>query len=262
MKKFSFGYTMSLFTINISHWQFIVLGIILFLIIGFLVWLLCSYYAFKWLKLKIDQDCFYFNEYNSDCCTILKKYGEYPIKRIYLVRQPITTFAKILLNIITFYKFEQEMKKFNETKNEIFFPYHTSIIIEVKLPNNTLKKILIEKNNCIKFALDFRISDKQDIRKISLNGKKYTLRGVLGATRERIGNNIFFNWQISRNNCQMLVKEMLITLGKFTKKNKDFMFQCEFTNHITFSDFSLHIINTISNICNTIESLVGKTLYF
>ena len=60
----------------------------------------------------------------------------------------------------------------------------------------------------------------------------------------------------------MLVKEILITLKKFTKKNKEFMFQHEFAKQVKFSDFSLHIINTISNLCNTIESVVGKTLYF
>jgi len=73
---------------------------------------------------------------------------------------------------------------------------------------------------------------------------------------------LFFNWSICRNNCQTLTKEILITLNKFTKKNKSFMFQNEFANQIKFSEFSLHIINTIINICNTFESFVGRTLYF
>ena len=247
--------------ISISYWKFIILGLILLIIIGFVTWLVCSYYAFKWLKMNIDKDSFYFNEYNNDCCDTLEKYGDCPIKRMYLVRQPISKFAKILLNIITLYKFEREMKKYIETKNNVFFPYHTSIIIEIELPNKNRKNILIEKNNCIKFASNFRICDKQDLRKISVS-KKYTLKQILKETRERIGNNIFFNWQISTNNCQMLVKEILITLKKFNKKNKEFMFQHEFTKQVKFSDFSLHIINSISNICNTIESIVGKTLYF
>jgi hypothetical protein len=254
---------MYLFNINISVSQlkFIILGIILIIIIGFVTWLVSSYYAFKWLKMNIDKDSFYFNEYNNDCCDTLEKYGDCPIKRMYLVRQPISRFAKILLNIVTLYKFEREMKKYIETKDNVFFPYHTSIMIEIELPDKNRKNILIEKNNCIKFASDFRICDKQDMRKISLS-KKNTLKKILEETRERIGNNIFFNWQISRNNCQMLVKEILITINKFTEKNKEFMFQHEFAKHVKFSDFSLHIINTISNICNTIESIVGKTLYF
>jgi len=100
------------------------------------------------------------------------------------------------------------------------------------------------------------------MRKISIGRKKYTLNNLLEKTRVRVGNNMFFNWSICRNNCQMLTKEILITLNKFTKKNKKFMFQNEFANQIKFSEFSLHIINTIINLCNTFENLVGRTLYF
>ena len=148
------------------------------------------------------------------------------------------------------------------TNNTVFFPQHTSVIIEIELPNKTRKQILIEKNNCLKLALDFRISNNQDMRKISIGRKKYTLNNLLEKTRVRVGNNMFFNWSICRNNCQMLTKEILITLNKFTKKNKKFMFQNEFANQIKFSEFSLHIINTIINLCNTFENLVGRTLYF
>ena len=98
--------------------------------------------------------------------------------------------------------------------------------------------------------------------KKSIGKNKYTLNNLLEKTRERVGNNMFFNWSICRNNCQMLTKEILITLKKFTKKNKNFMFQSEFANQIKFSEFSLHIINTIINLCNTFETFIGRTLYF
>ena len=256
---------MNLFNINISfsYWKFMILGCIALFFLGLIVWIICSYYTYKWFKMNIDKDYFYFNEYNSDCKAVLKEYGNFPIKRLYLVRQPITKFVKILLNIVTLYKFEQEMKKYiKTTNNDVFFPQHTSIIIEIELPNKTRKQILIEKNNCIKLALDFRISNKQDMCKISIGKNKYTLNNLLEKTRERVGNNMFFNWSICRNNCQMLTKEILITLKKFTKKNKNFMFQSEFANQIKFSEFSLHIINTIINLCNTFETFIGRTLYF
>ena len=60
-------------------------------------------------------------------------------------------------------------------------------MIEIELPNKTRKHILIEKNNCIKFASDFRISDKQDMRKISI-GKKIHFK-----TNPR--NNTGENWK-------------------------------------------------------------------
>jgi len=137
----------------VPYWKLIIFAILL-LIIGFIIWLICSYYVLKWLKKNIDMDIYYLNEYNADSRKILEKYGDYPIKRIYLVRQPITRFTKTLLNIITLYKFEREMKKYIEN-NASFFPFHTSIIIEVALPNNMRKRILIEKNNCIKLSAMF-----------------------------------------------------------------------------------------------------------
>jgi hypothetical protein len=149
-----------------------------------------------------------------------------------------------------------------KTNNSVFSPYHTSIMVEIELPNNTRKNILIEKNNCIKFASDFRVSDKQDMRKISIGKNKYTIKQVLEKTRGRIGNNAFFNWQINRNNCQMLIKEILITINKFTKKNEEFIFQHEFTKRFHKHEFSLHILNTVINIWNPLENILSKTLYF
>jgi hypothetical protein len=212
--------------------------------------------------MNIDRDYYYFNQYNNDCLEILEQYGDYPIKRIYLVREPITKFAKILLNLITFYKFEREMQKYiAATNNEVFFPQHTSIIAEIELDNSVRKKILIEKNNCLKLALDFRISDKQDMKKIRLK-KQITIKNLLDSTRERIGNNIFFNWSICRNNCQTLTKEILITLERFNDSNKNFMYQNDFAKQIKFSEFSLHIMNCIINMCNSIERMIGRAIYF
>jgi len=215
----------------VPYWKLIIFAILL-LIIGFITWLICSYYVLKWLKKNIDRDVYYLNEYNSYSRKILEKYGDYPIKRMYLVRQPITRFGKTILNIITLYKFEREMKKYIET-NASFLPFHTSIIIEVELPNNMRKRILIEKNNCIKLSLGFKIANNQDMRNISIRKKKYSLNTLLGQTQERIGSNVFFNWHISRNNCQNLVKEVLVTLNKF-EKNKKFILQSEIFNHLNF----------------------------
>ena len=247
-----------LYSYIVLYWQWILLAVLLLGIIAIGVWCVCSYYVLKWPKMNIDKDCFYFDDYNSDCCKILENYGDYPIKRIYLVRQPITKLIKLFLNIITLYKFDREMEKYIETtKDSIFFPYHSSIIIEVELPDRTRKNILIEKNNCIKFALNFRVYDNQDMRKLSLGKKNYTLKQIMEVTRKRIGNNDFFNWRITRNNCQMLVKDILVTLNKFTKKNKEFIFQDEFIRRIRFSDFSIHTIYTLANIVNVFESVVG-----
>ena len=255
---------MNIFSINISFRQLrlIIFSFISFLIFSIIIWIFTSYYIYKWLKMKIDEDYFYFNEYSQSCKKILDIYGNYNIKRMYLVRQPITKFAKTLLNIITLYKFEKEMKQYMKTSNKkLFLPRHTSIIIEIELPNKHRKKILIEKNNCIKLTLDFQNSHTQDIRKIKLN-KTYTLNSLLTKTQKRVGDNNFFNWSITKNNCQIFAQELLKSINQYNNTNKNFISQSDFIKKIKCPEFSLHIIHSIINIYNILESMIGKSIYF
>jgi hypothetical protein len=253
------------FNINFMslYWKLFILIGLLFLIIGFIAWVILSYYVLKWFKMNIDKDYIYFNKYNTGCEHILSNFGNYPIKRIYLIRQPITKGAKLLINIITLYKFEKEVKKYiDANNNQHFFPQHTSIIAEIELPNKLRKNILIEKNNCIKLSLNYYINEQQDIRRINIGKKKLTVNSILKKTQERIGNDKFFNWHICRNNCQILTKEILVTLDKFDEKNNNFVYQSDFAKKVNFSDFSLHIINSIVNMHNIIENFIGKSFIF
>ena len=79
---------MNLITLNFtfSYWKIVIIGLFLTIVIGFILWLICSYYILKWFKQNIDRDYICFNEYNTDCNKVLDKYGDYPIKHIYLVR--------------------------------------------------------------------------------------------------------------------------------------------------------------------------------
>ena len=254
---------MNLLNLNIylPHLKFLILFGFLFAVISIILWVVISYYVFKWCKTNIDENYIYFNEYSDKSKKILEKYGNYPIRNIYLVRQPITKLAIFFINLITFYNFDKELNKFNKNKNNIIFPNHSSLIFEIEMFDKKRKKILIEKNNCIKIDTNFKIYDEQDMLKIAFKNKKQTIANILNITQERVGNNKFFNWHICHNNCQMLTKELLITLKKFNKKNKSFMYQDDI-NNINFSEFTLHIINSITNLYNMIETMLGVSLYF
>tara|TARA_B110000977_G_scaffold192903_1_gene267094 strand:+ start:1757 stop:2344 length:588 start_codon:yes stop_codon:yes gene_type:complete len=193
---------------------------------------------------------------------MLEKYGEFSIKKIYLTRHPISTFMKTALNIVTLYKFDRELKKYvNKTKNDVFFPYHTSIIVEINLAKGKSKFIIIEKNNCIKLSSNFEIRCDHEFIDLKVKKKKYTLKKLLETTRKRIGDNKFFNWEIYKNNCQIIIKEILITLKKFDKKNKEFMYQSGFADELKINDLSLHIIRTLTNSVNFLENFLGKAIW-
>jgi len=245
-----------------SYWRLVFIIGLLVVFVGFILWIIINYYILKWLKMNIDKDYIYFNKYNINCEKILSKYGDYPIKRIYLIRQPITRLAKNIINIATLYNFDKEIKKYiDENGNKHFFPQHTSIIVEVELPNKLRKHILIEKNNCIKVSLNFHMNESQDSQRIHIGRKKHTILSILGETQKRIGNDKYFNWHICRNNCQMFTKEILVTLNKFNKKTNDFVYQSDFTQKVNFSEFSLHIINSIVNMNNILEDFIGNSIF-
>lgn len=245
-----------------SRWKLLLAILFLVLVAGFVLLILTSFFIIKWMRIGIDEHNVYFNEYSSACKRMLQKYGNYPIRRLYLVRQPITKMARIFMNLITLNHFDDAVTKYIDSKDRVFYPRHTFLIAEIKLPNNTRKSVLIEKNNCIKLAVDFHMREEQDVCRVQLDSKKHTIKSILERTRERIGNKEFFNWHICKNNCQMIIKEILITLNQFNAKRERFMYQADFANKLDFSDFSLHIINCIANTYNMIENYLGISLYF
>ena len=255
---------MKIFNIDIPfvYIKWAILILLFTSLLGLILWIVCSYYLYKWFKVSINKFNFYLNEYNNECENILKKYGNYPIKRIYLARHPITKFMETALNIVTLNKFKTELEKYKKkNKTDSFLPYHTMIYVEIKVKKNQSKFLLIDKNNCIRISPRVKMGNEYELKDLNIKKNKHTLNNILESTRKRIGNNKFFNWEIYKNNCQILVKEILITLKKFNKSNKKFMYQNEFAKELKISDFSVHIISSLTNIVNLLENLVGFTLW-
>ena len=240
-----------------EYWNYIILGILVTILILFILWVIISYYTFKWFKLKVDAEYLYYDKYNDSCKNILDEFGDYSIKRVYIVRKPVLFFMKILINIITFYKFNVELEKIRkDIKDENFLPQHPFIVIEVELPDKSRKQIKVEKINRIRITTDFDVYHKQTMHKIPVK-KKYTLKKLLTKTRKRIGDKRFFNWGIYKNNSQEFVKELLITFKSLCKKNENFVCQSEMTEMPTkFTDFNMYTINCVRNISNMMESIL------
>jgi len=238
---------------------------IIFFIFAFITFVICSYFLYKYLQVNIDNNYVYFYDYNDTIKNLLEKYGDCKIHKLYLIREPVTKLAYYFIDILTFYKY----------KNQYMFPYHTSLMCEINLPNNIKKYIIIEKNNCININENYNINEKQDIKCIAVfrktaskkNNKKmskenkFTLNDILKKTQERIGNDKFFNWHIYKNNCQLFTKEILITLGYFTEENESYIFQDELLKTVYFSETTIHILNCIINTYNVIQKYMRLYLY-
>ena len=128
------------------------------------------------------------------------------------------------------------MNKYRKkTNDKEFYPHHTFMAVEIQIDKKIKKWVLIEKTYNVSVTTNFHLRESQTIRVLKPK-TQLSLRNLLDKTRKRVGDNEFFNWHICRNNCQVLTKEILMTLGKFNKKTKDFVYQSDFAEKVNFSD--------------------------
>jgi hypothetical protein len=240
------------FNVNIKS---IAIFLILFLFVSLVIFIIVSYIVIKLLKRSIDDNNILFYQYSKKCQQILDVYGDCKLTKLYLVRQPFSKIITFLLNIATFYNYE---KIINESSDN--FPYHTMLVFEVVMPNKTKKWIILEKNNCINISDNFFIHSSQEMKEIKLpryrNKNKLTIKSILQTTQERVGNEKFFNWHLYKNNCQEFTKEILITIDKYTNKNKQFIFRDKIMKLLVPSEFTIHIGNCICVYYNIFEKYV------
>ena len=187
---------------------FLLITIIIILIIfASIICIISSYYIIKWLKNNLDYGSFFNYEYNKKSTQLLEKYGDYPVKKVYLVKHVASRLNKFVINI-------------EALGNNLLIPNHTSFIIEVIMPNKLTKYILLEKDYCVNLSADFSIKEDQEIKQISrvrVGKKQVTLKSILKTTQTRIGDEKYFNWHILKNNSEYFTKEMLKTLKNIKK---------------------------------------------
>jgi len=191
-----------------------------------------------------------FDDYNKETQQILNKYGNYKIKKIYIVKKPLGTLLTTMINIGTLY----EYKRISE-KNDDFMVNHASIIVKIKLPNKLIKFLFIEKNPTINISEKFSINELQNIKSICI--KESTLNEILNITSTRIGNEKFFNWHFHKNNCQDFVKELLITL-QMPNVMDDFIDHKKISSWLYSSKFNVYTIKFFLTISNLIEKYFFK----
>jgi hypothetical protein len=236
----------------LKNWKYMLLIFISVLTVILVIILVFSFYIIKLLKIRFDKRFFGMNNYPVYCQNILKKYKNYKIKNIYLAKAPVSKYKRTLLDIITFYKVSERCNKCK------YVPNHTYLIIELNMGKGKLKHLLIEKTNCLKILSNYEILDDTIMKKIKIK-KKCNLEWLLNSTKERIGVVKFFNYSLFENNCQIFIIDILETLNKLTRGNKDFVYQTEFYNkdNLKFSECNNYVINSFINIANIIESVVN-----
>ena len=168
-----------------------------------------------------------------------------------MVKNPVTNFNNLLLNLITFYNYEKALSNINELFKKKCTPCHISFIIEIDLSNNNKKFLLVEKTSYVNISENICLNKQKSLKLIKIPKATFTINSILKETQNRIGEKKFFNWSIYKNNCSIFIKELLITVGLYNKSNIKFISQKKFIKHVKFSSFTLHIINVLCT-CNSI----------
>ncbi len=239
---------------NILIIKFILLIVILILL-TFIISTILTYYILKWMNKNINFKS-YFNSYKKKCKIVLDKYGDCPVKRIYIVRRPVPFILRFALDIITCKSYSNQLDNYrNINKIYNFYPMHTAIVIEIKLKNKLRKLITIEKSNALDITPYFIDYYQQDVIKIKLDkNDNFTINKILNLTKGNMGSDLFYNWHFYKNNCQKFILKILESINKKKSRYEKFIYQKNMTESIKFSELHLYLANNLNNLYSFIEN--------
>lgn len=230
---------------------FILINFIFFIFLIFFFIFVIVFFLVKMLDISLDKMVFFY-DYNKLCNKILKKYGKCEINKIYLVRTGFAKLYTFITNVVTLFKYDDVVK---QTGNN--YHYHTMLLVEIKLENDRIKWISLEKNNCISMNDNFILTQGMEVKEVELKKeKKMCLEDFLEETRNRMGNKKFFNWHVFENNCQEFTKQLLLTAECYNDCHINFIFNDELMKLSQPSEFFYCIFNCLCIVYNLLEKYI------
>lgn len=168
----------------------------------------------KKLVKKIDST---FRQRNSSVLPpkvreLLERNGNESITSIKVVRTPISSFVKTLMNVISLGSFESAIKQSNYDKM-----FHLALYI-----NN---KYIFDKREIVKLEQGNPIQKGSETIDVSLEGKSITIKELVDNTKSKIGDSSFNRYDARRLNCQDFVLSVLKSNGLNTSNTESFIKQ-------------------------------------
>lgn len=162
------------------------------------------------------------DRYTNSSNDVLKKYGDNMIWGIEIRRDPIMTVIDKFMNMLSLGKFDEAKKKYNY---DVMF--HLYAIITLKLKDNSLKQILIEKNQSINISekIPQKTPKTESINIAIVPNPKLTLNVLLNKTIELVGKEQYFVYNPFSWNCQMFIRNVLEANMLYGGQIEKFVFQ-------------------------------------
>lgn len=175
---------------------------------------------------------------------ILKKYGNSKIIKLRVCRVPIHSLIDKALNLISLGKWNKNKKKYGY--DELF---HLYIVVEVENDDGSITHLIMEKNHVVNIAVGQKqgtcmyITMTKNIKLIDflINGEKYQ-----GKT--------FWFYNAFNNNCQVFVKNLLLSNGIATRRLLNFVFQ---TAENILDGYSRDIANGLTGLASRFDIILS-----
>jgi hypothetical protein len=156
-------------------------------------------------------------DYPPSVRNTLQIYGDDTIVGLALRRQPIQKAINKALNFITAGKFDKAKQETNYDNL-----YHLGLVVDVN-HENTVKRLLVEKNEVISITTAFTQGDDVEMLIIPID-KSITLNELMNNAKNVMGSD-FFTYDAFNNNCQNFIYNILQSNGLLTQNATSFIVQ-------------------------------------
>ena len=200
------------------------------------------------------------SKYTNSSQDTLNIYGSYPIVNLQVRKQPIISIIDKMINLISLNKY-QEIKDKSKSFDKL---YHLFVVVGVKLPNNEVKNILIEKNQSINISQDIPEVTKDTMRLTIAIPNKFnlTLNDLLTNTLNKVGSDRFFiyrpfNDQTNGGNCQRFISDVLDSNGLLGQSYSKWILQ-DITELVKgLPRYVKYFSKGVTDFASTLEKAVG-----
>lgn len=209
-----------------------------------------------WMNKGIDKikDLFSKREgFNNISTRTLKDFGDLPIKRIQVARQPIMKILDSVIKLISLGTYDPKKYGYDQM-------YHLGMILTLKLPSGQDKFIMVEKVDAVSISSTISMTgDNVEYFEVPIN-KQLTLNQMCENAINKVGKKTFFDYDAFKNNCQSFLLMLLENSGLLTVQAKQFIYQDVSELAKEIPSFSKTIMNKITDMGQIANKLMGKGL--
>jgi hypothetical protein len=194
------------------------------------------------------------SNYPNSAKKTMEELGNYGVVSAEIVRTPITTALRKLINLVTSNKFDEAAK--NAGYDKLF---HLQLVLNVVDDKGNQKKVAIQKTERVQVDSYLSgVSDKTEYYDLKIGNRKFTPNMMLEKTRKRMGDTRFFGYDAFKNNCQVFILELLRSEALADGNVKKFVYQDTRKIAEQIPEFNKKIMNFATDAGNVFSKLLGN----